>query len=119
VFSQYDGESVHIELKGFEVSANINIWIYTDANGLNKFFQELSCFQKPWQDRRVWTSIEGDFVFSATCSSLGSITFYVELRGLQGAPEEWRIEAGVVAEFGQLVQIAENAAVFFNAQPEL
>lgn len=115
ILSQHRDEYFRVELKGFEVSAATSVWAYTDANGLNRFFQELASFSKPWQGQRSWASIEQDFSLSATCTSLGSVTFWVELRGLQGAPEEWRIEAGLVTDFGQLEQIAKNAEVFFNA----
>lgn len=115
VFSAHKDDYFHVELKGFEVSASANVWAYTDANGLNEFFQELSRFERPWQGRRSWATIENDFSLSATCTSLGNVTFHVTLLGLQGAPEEWRVEAGLVTELGQLEQIAEHAELFFNA----
>ncbi|WP_147424425.1 DUF6228 family protein [Vogesella indigofera] len=115
VFSHHRDEYFHVELKGFELSAATDIWAYTDANGLNQFFQELAEFKKPWQGQHSWASIEQDFHLSAICTSLGSVAFQVELRGLQGAPEEWCVEAGLVSEFGQLEQIAKNAEAFFNA----
>jgi hypothetical protein len=117
VFSQFNAknECFHVELKGFEVAAGANISAYTDATGLNRFFQELGRFDKPWQGKKTWASIESDFSISANCTSLGSVTFCVELRGLQGAPEEWRVDVGLVSEFGQLEQIAKNSESFFNA----
>lgn len=115
VFSQHRDEYFRVELKGFELSATTDIWAYTDANGLNQFFQEIAGFKKPWQGQHSWASIEQDFRLSATCTSLGSVTFQVELRGLQGTPEEWRVEAGLDSEFAQLEQIAKNAEAFFNA----
>jgi len=39
----------------------------------------------------------------------------VALHGSQGAPEAWRVEAGLVTDFGQLEQIAKHAGLFFNA----
>lgn len=115
MFSQHEGEYFRVELKGFEVSASTQVWAYTDANGLNQFFQALGCLERPWQGERSWASIERDFSLAATCTSLGSVTFRVELRGSQGAPEEWRVEAGLVTEFGQLEGIAKNSEGFFNA----
>ena len=89
VFSAHKDDYFRVELKGFEVTASADVWAYTDANGLNKFFQELSRFERPWQGQRNWATSENDFSISATCTSLGNVTFYVALLGLQGAPESY------------------------------
>ena len=114
VFSAHKDEYFRVELKGFEVAASADVWAYTDANGLNEFFQELGHFERPWQGQRSWASIEGEFSLAATCTSLGNVTFRVTLLGLQGAPEGWRVEAGLVTDLGQLEKIAKHAGVFFN-----
>lgn len=116
VFSAHKDESFRVELKGFEVSASADVLAYTDANGLNEFFQELGHLEKRWQGQRSWASIEREFSLAATCTSLGKVTFRVTLLGLQGAPEEWRVEAGLVTDLGQLEKIAKHAGVFFNEQ---
>jgi len=115
VFSQRQDERFHIELKGFEVSASADVWTNTDASALNNLFQDIGGLASPWQGERAWGSIEEDFVLSATCTSLGSVIFRVEIRGAQGTPEEWRVNAGLVVEFGQLEQIAMSSNVFFCA----
>jgi len=114
VFSNHKGEYFRVEIKGFELTAFTDVWAYTDANGLNQFFHELGCLERPWQGQRTWASIEGEFSISATCTSLGNVTFCVALRGLQGAAEEWSVEAGLETEFGQLAKIAKNAGLFFD-----
>ena len=116
VFSAHKDASFRVELKGFEVSASADVWAYTDANGLNEFFQELGRFERPWQGQHSWASIEGDFSLAATCTTLGNVTFRVTLLGLQGAPEEWRVEAGLVTELGQLEKIAKFSGMFFDEQ---
>jgi len=67
-----------------------------------------------WQGIKSWESIEGEFIISATCSSLGEVLFTVRLRGLQGAPEEWTVSVGLATEFGQLRNIAKHAKGFFS-----
>jgi hypothetical protein len=114
VFSAHKGEYFRVELKGFEVVASTDVWAYTDANRLNEFFQELGHFERPWQGQRSWASIEGEFSLAATCTSLGNVSFHVTLLGLQGAPEEWRVEVGLVTDLGQLEKIAKHAQFFFN-----
>ncbi len=115
IFSAHKDDYFHVELKGFDVSASADVYAYTDAQGLNNLFQELGHLEKPWQGQRSWASIEQDFSISATCTSLGNVTFNITLLGLQGAPEAWRVEVGLVTELGQLEQIAKDAEIFFNA----
>ncbi len=115
MFSAHKDEYFHVELKGFDVSASTNVWAYTDAQVLNELFQDLGRLKRPWQGQRNWASIEGEFSLSATCTSLGNVTFRITLLGLRGAPEEWRVEAGLETDFGQLEQIAKHAGLFFNA----
>ena len=113
IFSEHKDDYFRVELKGNEISATTEVWATTDANGLNKLFQELGCLEKPWQGKRSWCSMEGDFSIEAVCTSLGNVTLRVTLVRLQGAPEEWRLEAGLTTDFGQLAQIAKQAELFF------
>jgi hypothetical protein len=88
---------------GYPVTATTEVWIEAgDVSSLANFFVILGESGGPWKGAKTWSSLEGDFKLSATCSALGVVTFDVELCGLQGAPEEWRITAGLETEFGQL-----------------
>jgi len=115
IFSQRVGEIFRVDLKAHALSASIEVSTYTDNDGLNKLFQELGGSERPWQGKRFWSSLEGEFTLSATCSSLGAVCFTVSLRSLTGTSEEWSVEAGLETEFGQLTQIAKNSKAFFNA----
>ena len=112
IFSGLNGEYFRVELTG-DVSATTNVWAYTDANNLNGLFQELGRLEKPWQGEKGWQSIEGEFSIAASCSALGEVMFKIQIAGSEGAPEEWRVSAGLATEFGQLPQIAKSAEVFF------
>jgi hypothetical protein len=59
-------------------------------------------------------SIEHDLRLSATCSPLGAVTFTVDIVGLQHSPEEWRVSASLVTEFGQLQNLSARAKQFFG-----
>ena len=78
-----------VELDGFPVSASVEVWVETgDAASLQAFLADLGKQERPWAGRREWQSIEDDFKLSATCTALGHVVFNVQMRGLQGAPEE-------------------------------
>jgi hypothetical protein len=115
IFSHRVGEFFRAELKGHDLSASIKVSTYTDNDGLNQLFQELGSSERPWQGEKSWSSLEGEFTLSATCSSLGVVCFYVSLRAFPGAPEEWSVEAGLETEFGQLAKIAKWSDAFFHA----
>jgi hypothetical protein len=108
--NEANGSSLSVELTGYPVTAVSEIWVETgDVFALMSFFIELGQLQSPWQGAKKWTSLEGDFCVSASCSSLGAVTFDIELCGLQGAPEEWRVKVGIESELGQLEQLARDA----------
>ena len=90
------------------------VWAYTDADGLCQLFSRLGEYSRPWTGLEIWESIEGDFRLSAACSSLGSVTFSVEMAGLQGAPEEWRVSASLVTEMGRMQELSAGAHRFFG-----
>jgi len=112
LFSGHRDEYFQIYIKG-DVSAFVDVWAYTDAKGLYSFFQELANREKPWHGSKSWESIEGEFTISTTCSPLGEVLFTIQLRGLQGAPEEWKVSVGLATELGQLTSIAKQAREFF------
>lgn len=108
--------SIPVKLTGFPVTADTEVWFETgDVATLIEFFGELGQMQSPWQGAKTWESLEGDFRLSATCSQLGAVLFRVELRGLQGAAEEWHVDIGIESEFGQLEQLAKEAEGLRNA----
>lgn len=113
-FSAHNDDYFHVELSGNAISAQTGVWAYTDANGLNNLFQKLGCLEKPWQGTHSWVSIEEEFSISATCTIIGHVTLFIKLCGLIGSPEEWRVQAGISIDFGQLEIIAKMANSFFK-----
>jgi Family of unknown function (DUF6228) len=113
-FQYLKEEYLEVELKGSGLSAVAGVSIYTYANGLNTFFEELSKFRAPWQGSHTWESLEGDSSISATCTTLGQVTLMVKLHHFLVDPEDWRVEAGLAIELGQLEKIAKDAKAFFQ-----
>ena len=100
-----------VELAGFPVSASVEVWVETgDAAGLQAFLADLGKQERPWNGMREWQSIEDDFKLSATCTALGNVVFNVQMRGLQGAPEEWVVTAGIDYELGRLEHLSSDLA---------
>ena len=104
------GSYLTARLEGHEISGSVEVWVETgDVAGLANFFGELGRLDKPWTGALSWGSMESDLTVSATCTSLGAVTFLVNMSGLPGAAEEWRLQAGIETEFGQLSRLAMEA----------
>jgi hypothetical protein len=113
IFSNRDGEFFNFELKDHEISAAIKVSTYTDDNGLNNLFKELSSFEKPWQGTRSWRSLEGEFELTVSCATLGQVTFVATLHSYPG---NWQVQTEIETELGQLPQIAKKANMFFQGK---
>jgi hypothetical protein len=110
------GSYLTARLEGHEVSGCVEVWVETgDVAGLAAFFGELGRLEKPWTGARSWGSLESDLSVSVTCTSLGAVTFRVSMSGMPGAPEEWRLQAGIETEFGQLARLAMEADALGSA----
>jgi hypothetical protein len=114
IFRAQKEDRMEIELRGSDLSALLSVWLYTGVVDLNAYFEKLASFKQPWQGAHTWASLEGEFSLSATCATLGQVTFLVKLRHAVGSPEDWRLEYELVTELGQLEKIAKNAKVFFQ-----
>lgn len=66
-----------------------------------------------WSGELVWESSERELVLRCSHDGLGHIAIRVELRS-GCMPDDWRVEATVMAEAGQLEAIARRAALFFG-----
>jgi hypothetical protein len=98
-----------VELAGFPVSASVKVWVENgEASGLRAFLADLGKQERPWKDMREWQSIEDDFKLSASCTALGHVVFNVQMRGLQGAPEEWAVTVGIDYELGCLEHLSSG-----------
>ena len=116
VIRDRNGERFTVDLKGSELFASVDVWLHPVANDLHTFFQELANLANAWQGARAWESLEGELSLSATCSTLGQVTFLVRLSHHAGSPEDWEVRARLVTELGQLEKIAKEAKTFFRVE---
>jgi hypothetical protein len=66
-----------------------------------------------WPGELVYESLEREFALRCSHDRLGHIAIRVELRSGH-LPDDWRVEATVMTEAGQLEDIAQRAALFFG-----
>jgi hypothetical protein len=95
---------VHVLLHG-PVEAGARV--YDDHfETLADYFRELAA---DWRQARQWESLEGHLSLQATADRAGHIELRVKLRD-DGAGDDWRVEAVLVLEAGQLQAIADGVA---------
>lgn len=66
-----------------------------------------------WRGELAWESLEHELSLRCSCDRMGHITILVEIRS-GPMPKDWRVEATVMAEAGQLKDIARRAITFFG-----
>lgn len=111
------GDEFIVELEGRGVAATQWVSAFTDADGLACWMEDLASSGTAWKGTKSWSTLEGEFQITATCSALGAVNFNVTLSGLPGHSEQWRVSAGVDSELGLLPSLAEQARQFFEDQP--
>ncbi len=106
----YDGhETLKVRIESFDINVVKEVWLYTDFESLNNFFQELGNKKSKWEGCFEWKSIEGDFSISVICDALGKIGFKIALKGLQGDSEEWSVQVNIESDFSILEKIAKQS----------
>ena len=76
-------------------------------------FTEMARHWSGWSGELSWESLEGELALRCNHDRLGHISIRVELRS--GPMEvDWRVTAVIMAEAGQLEDIALRAAQFFG-----
>ncbi len=114
MFSDYGPDYFTIELRGSSARSIRRVYTFPGARDLARFFSKLAAYHQPWEGVESWESPEGEFKLSSSCSTVGHVSFQIEIREKFGGPEEWELSAVLATELGQLPVIAKEADAFFN-----
>lgn len=90
LFTWIRGDYFTVCLSSGPVNASRDVWAYTDEHGLADLFEWMASQSKPWGAAEGWESIEGKFKIYASCSTLGTVTFDIQMNHL-GVSEEWGV----------------------------
>lgn len=116
VLSDIEGDYFNAQISSSHINAKRKVYAYTDAYGFANLFEYLASQTKPWDGKESWSSLEQEFEFTASCSTLGTVTFTIELSHY-GCVEEWSVKTEIKSEFGQLPSLAKSAREFFGESP--
>ena len=107
-FFNPQGDYFSVEIISPIIHAVKEVWAYIDAYTLADLLEALASQDKPWENSESWESLEKEFKLLATCTTLGQVTFEIELNQVESI-EEWRIRTQLRADFGTLPMIAKSA----------
>jgi hypothetical protein len=102
-----------IELAGSVFSGRLRAYD-TNWAGVAAFFQDLADNWRGWSGAKNWRSLEGQVELQATSDSLGHTSLRVFLRE-DALVQDWRVEATLIVEAGQLQALAKAALEFFGS----
>jgi Family of unknown function (DUF6228) len=117
LFTHTNSDYFVAEIASSHIKAVREIWAYTDSYSFADLIEWMASQEHPWKGAQYWESLEGEFKFSATCNSLGQVTFEVGLNHC-GITEEWSIKTQICSEFGSLPILAKSARKFFGESPK-
>jgi len=92
------------------LSSATQVYVLGGCDCLNRFWRDLAENWRGWEGTRSWRSLEGDLELSATSDRLGHVA--LEVRLMEGAPFQWRVQGKISLEAGQLGRIAAAARTF-------
>ena len=110
------GEYLNVRFEGPGVAACVKVYLYTDAEYLNSYFDLLASEWKGWEGSILWQSVEDDLQFEAVHDNLGHVNLKVSLIGHQGTEIEWRLTGRLNIELGLLDGIAMQIRTVLNVR---
>jgi len=81
-----------------------------------KFFIELAESWRGWRGTKDWQSYERDWKLSATADGKGHVFLQVGLAA-GASDDQWRVQATLVLEAGQLEGYSQGFRAFSDAAP--
>jgi hypothetical protein len=105
-----------VRVMGHNLSAACPVYAGYSNSHPSPLFADMARRWSGWPGELAWESLEGEFTLRCRHDRLGHIAIRAELRSGH-MPDDWRVVATVMAEAGQLADLARRAALFF-VQPE-
>ena len=94
------------------MSASVNAYEH-GYHLVARFFEDLARNWRGWTGEKSWESVESHIALKATADRLGHVYLQVTLRDIV-APANWRAEATLSIEAGQLEVLASWARRVFD-----
>ena len=105
--------SVPVSLVGTAMTARVEAYEH-NYHHLVSFFDDLAKNWRGWTGEKTWESVEHHIALRATADRQGHVYLRAALRDVDD-PSDWRAEATLLVEAGQLDALADSARRIFGA----
>jgi hypothetical protein len=106
-------EDFSVRLTDHNLSAVATVYAgYIHSNPV-ELFADMAKQWHGWKGELCWSSLEEEMALCCSRDRLGHVAIRVHLRPGH-MPYDWRVEATVMTEAGQLEAIAKRAVIFFG-----
>jgi hypothetical protein len=104
--------SFPVQLTGPAMRASVDAYEH-GYHIVPRFFEELAEHWRGWEGEKAYESVEAHLAIRATADRLGHVYLRVTVRNID-ASADWRAEATLLVEAGQLEQLAASARLAFD-----
>ena len=104
-------ESFWIRVTDHNLSAVGQVYATYASSHPASLFAEMAKQWAGWSDELIWKSLDGELTLRCSHDRRGHISIQIELSSAP-MPYDWRVVVTVMAEAGQLENIARHAAKF-------
>jgi hypothetical protein len=101
-----------VNLAGPSMSARVDAYEH-GYHVVPRFFEDLATHWRGCEGEKTYESVESHIAIRATADSLGHVYLRVTVRSIDAAAD-WRAEATLLIEAGQLDRLATSARLTFN-----
>ena len=108
----YDGCTFTAKLIGPDVEAVVEVYDIQPQQW-SELFRDLAKDWRGWSDEKAKESLEGHIRLACTADRTGHVTIRVRLRSMV-IGDDWRVEADLRIEAGQLDRLADAATDYFG-----
>jgi hypothetical protein len=106
-------ERFKVRVTGLDLDAVTRVYVATGGGHPAAMFALMAAHWKGWQGHLAWESLEGELGLRCSQDRTGHVFIRAALRS-GPTTEDWNVDATVMAEAGQLEEIASEAALFFG-----
>ena len=108
----YDGCTFTAKLVGPDVGAAVEVYDIQPQQW-SELFRGLAKDWRGWSGEKAHESLEGHLRLACTADRTGHVTIRVRLRSM-AIEDDWRAEADLHLEAGQLQSLADSATEYFG-----
>jgi hypothetical protein len=106
-------EGFWVRVTDLHLSASVQVYAGYAPSHPAALFVDMARKWSGWPGELVWKSLEGELALRCSHDRLGHISIRIELQSGH-MRDAWEVTATVMAEAGQLEDIARRAALFFG-----